>query len=527
MNHRSILSVRQGESSRGVMKSYCAAISPIHNLPGAEAKGQSLLSGNSPSSCLCPSIQTESLGSPNTFQASKIQCQKSGVKSGPCSPVSLGSGQFPKSTSSSSSMFCTSLHRSPTSSSDTHRCLGNLPFLPHPQTGDQPVSAVHSSRSPLLFSGDISNPYDEVNSEDLMKDFLNLTGDSSDGSFHGASYTGDGLALREQWDFISNQLDIAITDNCENPSIDELYEAPQSSPKLSVGLKGKQNSLSVAPPIDALSNQSLPSPTAVQKPRMRWTPELHECFVEAVNKLGGAEKATPKGVLKLMNVEGLTIYQVKSHLQKYRLAKYIAEKKEALDAHISCFLASDFLHLGEVRGCFFFLRNSGHYINSDAVYLPLLLDKKASGSEEKKATPSSSENIASKKGTVQVAEALRMQMEVQKQLHEQLEVQKALQLRIEEHARYLQEILDKQQKASRALLHSSSPQDSEKPSSAHASALPSHLLASKTDSSLPIKNKAAESSDAEAEQQGCNKRPRLEATLETHNEDDVVENPAQ
>ncbi|XP_022769581.1 transcription factor NIGT1-like [Durio zibethinus] len=49
-----------------------------------------------------------------------------------------------------------------------------------------------------------------------------------------------------------------------------------------------------------------------------WSSELHARFVEALNLLGGIQVATPKQIRDLMQVEGLTIDQVKSHLQKYR-----------------------------------------------------------------------------------------------------------------------------------------------------------------------------------------------------------------
>ncbi|XP_042066938.1 uncharacterized protein LOC121810238 [Salvia splendens] len=56
-------------------------------------------------------------------------------------------------------------------------------------------------------------------------------------------------------------------------------------------------------------------------PRLRWTPELHLSFVHAIERLGGQERATPKAVLQLMNVRGIGISHVKSHLQMYRSKK--------------------------------------------------------------------------------------------------------------------------------------------------------------------------------------------------------------
>ncbi|CAK9176059.1 unnamed protein product [Ilex paraguariensis] len=53
-------------------------------------------------------------------------------------------------------------------------------------------------------------------------------------------------------------------------------------------------------------------------PRLKWTHDLHQCFVHAVEQLG----ATPKLLLQLMDVKGLTISHVKSHLQMYRSMKH-------------------------------------------------------------------------------------------------------------------------------------------------------------------------------------------------------------
>ncbi|CAL5092706.1 unnamed protein product [Urochloa decumbens] len=56
-----------------------------------------------------------------------------------------------------------------------------------------------------------------------------------------------------------------------------------------------------------------------RKARRCWSPELHRRFVAALQRLGGAQVATPKQIRELMKVDGLTNDEVKSHLQKYRL----------------------------------------------------------------------------------------------------------------------------------------------------------------------------------------------------------------
>ncbi|OMO52578.1 hypothetical protein CCACVL1_29184 [Corchorus capsularis] len=71
---------------------------------------------------------------------------------------------------------------------------------------------------------------------------------------------------------------------------------------------------------DTLNYQPRPLTQPIWKNNRRsWSAELHSRFVEALHLLGGIEVATPKQIKEIMQVEGLTNDQVKSHLQKYRL----------------------------------------------------------------------------------------------------------------------------------------------------------------------------------------------------------------
>ncbi|THU61355.1 hypothetical protein C4D60_Mb07t22410 [Musa balbisiana] len=100
-----------------------------------------------------------------------------------------------------------------------------------------------------------------------------------------------------------------------------------------------------------------------------------------------------------MGVPRLTIYHVKSHLQKYRLAKYLP-------------------------------------------------DSSADGAKSENKDSGDHTMGPENSSGMQMTEALRLQMEVQKRLHEQLEVQRQLQLRIEAQSKYLKKIIEEHQRLS-------------------------------------------------------------------------------
>nr|XP_009588984.1 myb family transcription factor PHL7-like [Nicotiana tomentosiformis] len=130
------------------------------------------------------------------------------------------------------------------------------------------------------------------------------------------------------------------------------------------------------------------------KERLKWTQQLHDLFEKAVTQLGGPERATPKGILKVMGIEGLTIFHVKSHLQKYRMSKFVREDED-----------------------------------------PVI------GKFERKSISEILPNFSATAGA-QLNEALQMHMDARRRLSDHLEVQRNLKMKLEAQERFLDGIME-------------------------------------------------------------------------------------
>ncbi|XP_030528075.2 protein PHOSPHATE STARVATION RESPONSE 1-like isoform X1 [Rhodamnia argentea] len=327
---------------------------------------------------------------------------------------------------SSTSGYSTGLHYSSVTPPEKHS--GSSPFISQSTSGGM-TYMIKSSADAELLQAEASTQYDNDNKASWCSDTVPCVYDFPVNSpfQNNQMESGDGIGVLASEDFSKPNnwqewADQLINEDDDlTPNWDELlgetnFSNPES--KMAYGVSKSPSNLSahrtrLHPELPASSgdthtanNSSSTANSTPAKARMRWTPELHEAFVEAVCKLGGSERATPKGVLKLMKVEGLTIYHVKSHLQKYRTARYRPDCSE--------------------------------------------------GSSEKKLTPIEELSSLDLKTSMEITEALRMQMEVQKRLHEQLEIQRKLQLRIEEQGRYLQKMFEKQSQSGMNKLKESS-----------------------------------------------------------------------
>jgi len=113
-------------------------------------------------------------------------------------------------------------------------------------------------------------------------------------------------------------------------------------------------------------------------------------------------EATPKTILRTMGVKGLTLFHLKSHLQKYRMGKQTG--KETPEQ------SKDGSYLLDAQG--------GMSLS------PRVSTQDAKESQE-------------------VKEALRAQMEMQRSLHEQVEVQKHVDIRMDAYTTYINTLLEK------------------------------------------------------------------------------------
>ncbi|KAK6143513.1 hypothetical protein DH2020_023861 [Rehmannia glutinosa] len=156
------------------------------------------------------------------------------------------------------------------------------------------------------------------NAEPIMEEFIPLKEkrtDETDEKVEGSKENDIITNSRDKMNWMSSVqggTELSLCTPEIKSSKEEIYTNGFSS-KSSSGRSGSSSAT------NGQSNVKAEQQQTNRKQRRCWSAELHRRFVSALEHLGGPQAATPKQIRELMQVDGLTNDEVKSHLQKYRL----------------------------------------------------------------------------------------------------------------------------------------------------------------------------------------------------------------
>ncbi|KAF8704151.1 hypothetical protein HU200_031644 [Digitaria exilis] len=212
--------------------------------------------------------------------------------------------------------------------------------IAHGQFSNLTPSILHSFNAEIMSPDSIS--YTRVSEQSLQANYSGLPAEARLGSgaqhnngihsMEGQHYPGSDRTLDESDDrewlrcLANGSMDGIITTNITSEYPQMAESAPinsemwQQERMIHQSVTFPSNLQQVYPTVSPLATANANSPKRT-KARMRWTTEMHDRFIDAVNQLGGNAGAKPKDILGIMDVEGLTRDQVKSHLQKYKSAQ--------------------------------------------------------------------------------------------------------------------------------------------------------------------------------------------------------------
>lgn len=217
MSSHSSVAVKANDSPEGAKHSFHVSTSVVKV---SKQNDRHKLLGKSPSIASTSCKSTVLLNSSDILGYVPMPLKSNQESESEEGSLSYGSQpQYSDNSLTNSPTLDASLSSSPTRVSDPCGKLSNSHFLPRLVKCKQQNTAVQSSNSSMLSSGNASGKGEHT--DDSTMDFIYLCGDASNYSIHGENYFCNDIAFTEQMELqiLSEQLGIAIIDNGESPCL--------------------------------------------------------------------------------------------------------------------------------------------------------------------------------------------------------------------------------------------------------------------------------------------------------------------